>query len=180
MRIGAIKNLENNSYSIAMVNRHWDPQTITLEIENIDGETSFRKYIYDPGDVPFNYFGDLQEFSKKLQLKDRHFSDTIPGYSLVVYTSNFDEVPPASVTGLTTSMEEVDQRDANVLRWEPNTEEDFCYYRVYRSIQEQVEIIPRNQIATTVSTEYVDKRIRNLPPFHYQIIAVDKSGNSSE
>jgi hypothetical protein len=180
LRIGAIKNLDNNSYSIAIVNRHRDPQTLTLEIEDIAGEPSFRKYVYDPANVPFNYFGDLQGFSKKVDLNDGEFTDTIPGYSLVVYTSNYDSDPPAPVSGLMVKMEEVDQRNANVLQWDPSTEEDFCYYRIYRSIEEEVKLIPRNQIGTTIATEFVDKRIRNLPPFHYRIIAVDKSGNSSE
>jgi len=180
LRIGAVKNLENGAQSIAIVNRHRDPQYVNLEIEGMSEGSRYRKYVYDPKDVPFNYFGDLQGYSKKLELRDHHFTDTLPGYSLVVYTTNYDEEPPAPVTGLKISMEEVDQRDANVLTWEPNREEDLCYYRIYRSIGEDVEIIARNQIGTTVGTEYADKRIRNLPAFHYRIIAVDKSGNRSE
>ena len=74
----------------------------------------------------------------------------------------------------------VDKREANVLTWVPNTENDLCYYRIYRSNSENVGIIPRNQIASTVSSEYADKRVRWLPKFYYKVIAVDKSGNSSE
>jgi len=179
IRVCAIKNLENGSYSIAFVNRNWEPKHIKLEINDLSDGTAFRKYVYDPQDVPFNYFGDLQPYSKKVAMENQYFTDSLPGYSLVVYTTNYDEEPPASVTGLQVTLKEVDQRDANVLTWEPNSEEDLCYYRIYRSVDEKVKIIPRNQIATTVSTEYADKRIRNLPPFHYKIIAVDKSGNSS-
>ena len=180
LRVAAIKNLEKGSHSIAIVNRHRDPKYIRLEIGDISEDRPFRKYIYNPEDVPFNYFGDLQEYSAKLALNDGQFTDSIPGYSLVVYTTLYDDNPPSPVQGLQVTRKVVDQRDADVLTWKPNPEEDLCYYRIYRSVDENVEIIPRNEIGTTVSTEYVDKRIRNLPTFHYRIIAVDKSGNSSE
>ncbi len=179
LRVAAIKNLEKGSHSIAIVNRHREPKYVSLEMASLSQDKPFRKYIYNPEDVPFNYFGDLQEYSKKVALNEGQFTDSIPGYSLVVYTTYYDDDPPAPVQGLQVTRKVVDQRDADVLTWESNTEEDLCYYRIYRSIDENVEIIPRNEIGTTVSTEYVDKRIRSLPQFHYRIIAVDKSGNSS-
>jgi hypothetical protein len=180
LRICAIKNLENNSYSIAMINRHREPRKINLEIDGLLNGPVFRKYIYDPENVPYNYFGDLQDYSKKVEIQDGYFSDDIPGYSLVVYTTNYDDNPPAPVEGLQIIEKEVDHYNANVVSWETNTEDDLCYYRIYRSVDENVEIIPRNEIGTTISAEYVDKRIRGLPQFHYKIVAVDKSGNASE
>ena len=180
LRVCAIKNLENRSYSIAVINRNWEPQHLDLEISDTKSEGSFRKYIYDPENVPFNYFGDMQSYSKKVSLMEHHITDTIPGYALVVYTTNYDEEPPARVNGLHVTNMEVDKREANVLTWEPNMENDLCYYRIYRSNNENVELTPRNQIASTVSTEYNDKRVRWLPQFYYKVIAVDKSGNCSE
>jgi len=179
LRVAAIKNLETGSHSIAIVNRHHTPKYIRLKMTGTTDEKPFRKYIYNPEDVPFNYFGDLQEYSEKLALDDGQLMDSIPGYSLIVYTTSYDDNPPDPVQGLEVKRKEVDQREAEVLTWEPNPEEDLCYYRIYRSVDENVEIIPRNEIGTTVSTEYVDKRIRSLPQFHYRIIAVDKSGNAS-
>ncbi len=180
LRICAIKNLENGSRSIAIINRNWEPQPVELSFDGMVDSKGFRKYVYNPREVPFHYFGDMQPYSKKISIKDQHFSDSIPGYSLVVYTTNYDENPPARVKGLKVTKQEVDQRDANVLTWEPNTEKDFCYYRIYRSLNEDVEITTRNQIASTVATQHADKRIRNLPPYFYKVIAVDKSGNCSE
>ena len=180
LRVAAIKNLENESYSIAVVNRNWDPMSIDLNFTEVPANTVFRKSVYDPADPPFNYFGDLQDFSAKLELKGQHFSDEVPGYSLVVYTTNYDDDPPAPVQGLKVERKEYEKREANVLSWQPSTEPDLCYYRIYRSINENVEITPRNQIASTVSTEHADKRVRGLPEYHYKIIAVDKSGNCSE
>jgi len=180
LRVSAIKNLENGSYSIAVINRNWEPQDVDLSFEDISSDKAYRKYVYNPKAVPFNYFGDMQSYDKKISLKDQHFIDNVPAYSLVVYTTNYDEESPLKVKGLQVTQKEVDQRDANVLTWEPNTEEDLCYYRIYRSLNEDVEITTKNQIASTVSTIHADKRIRNLPPYYYKVIAVDKSGNCSE
>jgi hypothetical protein len=180
LRVAAIKNLETGSHSIAIVNRHRAPKFISFKMTGKVEEKPFRKYIYNPEEVPFNYFGDLQTYSEKLTMNDGQFMDSIPGYSLVVYTTCYDDIPPAPIRELQITRKMVDQRDADVLTWEPSPDKDLCYYRIYRSIDEEVEIIPRNEIGTTISTEYVDKRIRNLPQFHYRIIAVDKSGNTSE
>lgn len=179
LRVAAIRNLETGSHSIAIVNRHRTPKYIRLTMTGAAEKRPFRKYIYNPEDVPFNYFGDLQEYSEILALENGQLTDSIPGYSLIVYTTSYDDNPPAAVQGLQVTRKVVDQREAEVLTWDPNPEEDLCYYRIYRSVDENVEIIPRNEIGTTVSTEYVDKRIRSLPQFHYRIIAVDKSGNAS-
>ena len=121
----------------------------------------------------------MQGYSKKISLKDSHFTDSVPAYSLVVYTTNYDEEAPAKVQGLKVTKQEVDKREANVLTWNASMENDFCYYRIYRSLNEEVELVPRNQIASTISTEHADKRIRNLPEYFYKVIAVDKSGNCS-
>jgi len=180
LRVCAIKNLENRSYSIAVINRNLDPKCLDLEFEDIKQGVVFRKYIYDPENVPFNYFGDMQRYSKKLLVDQHRISDSIPGYSLVVYTTNYDEEPPSKVNGLRVTNMEVDKREANLLTWESNMESDLCYYRIYRSNSENVELIPRNQIASTVNPKYADKRVRWLPKFYYKVIAVDKSGNCSE
>jgi len=180
LRVSAIKNLENGSHSIAVINRHRKPQPFELSFEDQLTDKEFRKYVYDPENVPFNYFGDMQGHSKKISLSDKHFTDSVPAYSLVVYTTNYDEEAPAKVEGLRVTKREVDKREANVLSWNANMENDLCYYRIYRSLNEDVEIVPRNQIASTVSTEHADKRIRNLPPYYYKVIAVDKSGNCSK
>ncbi len=179
LRVSAIKNLENGSYSIAVINRHRETQPLDLSFENLQNEKAFRKYVYDPENIPFNYFGDMQGYSKKISLKDSHFTDSVPAYSLVVYTTNYDEEAPAKVQGLKVTKQKVDKREANVLTWNASMENDFCYYRIYRSLNEEVELVPRNQIASTISTEHADKRIRNLPEYFYKVIAVDKSGNCS-
>jgi hypothetical protein len=180
IRICAIKNIKRKAVSIALVNRNSEDRIINFKTDKAFGEITFRKYVYDSGDPPFNYFGDLQEFSKIVRLKNQQFSDTIPASSVIVYTSNFDDTPPAHVSGLQVEAAEIENRDRNVLRWEENSEDDFCYYRIYRSLRKDFEISGVNQVATTISTEYIDRKVHGLPQYYYKVIAVDQSGNSSE
>ncbi|MBS0000043.1 MAG: hypothetical protein KFF73_13775 [Cyclobacteriaceae bacterium] len=180
VRICAIKNLENQSVSIALVNRNQESRIINFNTGNIIREAAFRKYIYDPQDVPFNYFGDLQGHTKKISVKDAHFADTIGANTVTVYTMNFDEEIPSPVSGLEVKAAKIENRDRNVLSWNASPEQDFCYYRIYRSAEENFEISPDKQIATTISTEYIDRKVHNLPRYYYKVTAVDQSGNNSE
>jgi len=179
IRVAAIQNLEDNSYSIAVINRTGIEKQLQIQMDWLDRIIELRKYVYDPEHVPFNYFGDLQSYSEKVALKNGEFSDEVPPLSLVVYTSKFDEIPPEKVKNLKIELEQRD-RMRHVLTWDPNTEADFCYYRIYRSENEQVKTIPEKEIATTITAEYVDLRDHGLPPYYYKVVAVDNSGNSSE
>ena len=178
VRVAAIRSKADNKYSIAVVNRNQVDKRIELNLKDSPEGTVFRKYVYDPEKVPFNYYGDLQSFSNTITLSGRSLTDTLPPFSLVVYTSDFDEIPPDPVKGLTVSIKKFD-RDRNVLNWESNTEDDFCYYRIYRSTDKDVAIIPVNQIASTISTDWMDNWTYGKPQYYYKVVAVDKSGNSS-
>lgn len=180
IRIAAIRNLENGSISVAVINRNEKAKVLNLKIKAQGDDITFRKYIYDPANVPFNYFGDLQQYTKNITLKNGLLPDTIPPLSLSVYTTNYDNDPPVKVRGMKTEFRKIGNRDRAVLTWEPNTEKDFCYYRIYRSEKPEVEISERRQIASTISNEYIDQSVHNLPQYHYRVIAVDQSGNSSE
>jgi hypothetical protein len=180
LRIAAVKNLDNGSVSISVINR--DEKTSVLKLKTgieVEGKP-FRKYLYDPANVPFNYFGDLQQYTKILVPEYGLITDTIPPLSLVVYTTNYDNEPPAIVKGLNVERRKTGSRDREVLTWEPNTEKDICYYRIYRSEKKEVEISPRKQIASTISNQYIDQSVHYLPPYYYRVIAVDQSGNTSE
>jgi hypothetical protein len=179
LRIAAVKNLETGSMSIAVINRNDEAKMVNLKLKAAEGNKPFRKYLYDPANVPFNYFGDLQSYTRKINLKDEVLSDTIPSQGLVVYTTAYDDDPPASVAGLKWEIRKIEDRDRAVLSWEPNTEKDLCYYRIYRSEKPVVEIAPRRQIASTISNTFIDKTVHNMPKYYYRVIAVDQSGNSS-
>ena len=180
IRIASIKNKETGSVSIAVVNRNEVSKQLNLKLKTPDGNKAFRKYIYDPANVPFNYFGDLQNYTKKITIRDGFLLDTVPPLSLIVYTTGYDDDPPARVKGMKVENRKIENRARAVLTWEPNTEKDFCYYRIYRSEKPNVEISPRKQIASTISSQYIDKSVHNMPRYYYRVIAVDQSGNSSK
>jgi hypothetical protein len=180
LRMAAIRNLETGSISVAVINRHEKARQLSLEIQQGKNDRPFRKYLYDPQNVPFNYFGDLQSYTRKITAEKGSLVDTIPPQALVIYTTACDDDPPEVVKGLKWERKKIDDRDRAVLTWEPNTEKDFCYYRIYRSPETEVEISPRWQIASTISNKYIDMSVHNLPEYNYRVIAVDQSGNSSK
>ena len=180
IRIAAVRNTETGSMSIAVINRNENTRLLDLKLNTPEKGKAFRKYVYDPENVPFNYFGDLQSFTKVLTPGKNGINDTIPAQSLVVYTTVYDDNAPADVAGLKVERKKLEGRERGVLNWEPSKEEDFCYYRIYRSEKPDVEISPRKQIASTISSTYIDKSVHNMPEYYYKVIAVDQSGNSSK
>jgi nicotinamide mononucleotide adenylyltransferase len=180
IRTCAVKNIESQSLSIALVNRNMKEKIVSFKLDGSFGNITFRKYVYDSENPPFNYFGDLQDYSKNVVLNNGQFTDTLTANSVIVYTSHYDDTAPASVTGLQVKAAKIENRDRNVLSWDTNNENDFCYYRIYRSSEKDFSISPGKQIATTISNEYIDRKVHSLPQYYYKVIAVDQSGNSSE
>ena len=180
VRVCAVRNLKEHSISIALVNRNREKKVVEFRMDSSYNQMNFRKYIYDPENVPFNYFGDLQEYSKKVMLENQAFTDTITAGSVIVYTTFYNEDPPEPVAGLQVNAARIEGRDRNVLTWEPNREKDFCYYRIYRSTEKDFTISPEKQVATTIRSDYIDRKVHGLPDYYYRVVAVDQSGNSSE
>lgn len=180
IRIAVVKNKENGSISVAVINRNDLPTKVRINMGVLSGDKPFRKYLYDPDNVPFNYFGDLQDPCGKIRLKNNILSDLIPPQSLVVYTTSYDDDPPADIKGLDVERKKEDGRDRAFLSWEPNTEKDFCYYRIYRSEKPDVEISERKQISSTISNSFKDISVHNMPQYYYKVVAVDQSGNAGK
>lgn len=180
IRIASIRNQENGSISIALINRNESARVIRLKTGTFGDGKAFRKYLYNPANVPFNYFGDLQDYTRKITPSNGYISDTVPSLALAVYTTCYDDDLPAKVKGLKVEYKKIEDRDRAVLTWEPATEKDFCYYRIYRSEKPEVDISARRQIASTISNEFIDKSVHNMPRYYYRVIAVDQSGNSSK
>lgn len=179
LRAVALRN-QNREVSIAVINRHPDSRAIAWSTGELTPGKPFRKYLFDPADPPFNYFGDLQEPSAEIEVTNGSFTDTVPSMGLVVYTTLYDTVPPAPVKGLRVEARKIDNRDRNVLTWQPSPEADFCYYRIYRGEHPGFELSPERQHAVTIATEYIDQAVHNLPPKYYRVVAVDQSGNASD
>ncbi|HUX96799.1 MAG TPA: hypothetical protein VMV47_13780 [Bacteroidales bacterium] len=180
IRMAAIRNKENGSVSVVVINRNDLATKIKIDMEANPGDKPYRKYLYDPENVPFNYFGDLQDPVGKISLKNNILPDIIPPQSMVVYTTCYDDDPPADIKALQVERKKEDGRERAFLSWEPNTEKDFCYYRIYRSEKPNVEISPRKEIGTTISNSFKDISVHDMPQYYYHVIAVDQSGNTSK
>lgn len=180
IRIAVVRNIENGSVSIAVINRHLDPRKLNLLTGPLRLDRPLRRYLFDPANPPFNYFGDLQEPGRIIKTQGAQFSDDIPALSLVVYTTMYDDEPPAKVSGLKVESRKSEGRDRTFLSWEANSEPDLCYYRIYRSELPEVELNSRRQLGVTIANEFVDKSVHGLPKYFYRVIAVDQSGNASE
>ena len=174
LRVAAIKHHGKNTYSIAIVNRKDEdmPVTISLDGESLNGE--FRKYIYDPNNVPWHPFGDLQGPAGKLAMSEGSLTDTVGAGTLTVYTTDYDEQPPAAIDTLKTEREPEGKYH---LEWQPSPEPDFCYYRIYRSTEADFVPGPETRIGSTIATEFLDEDAKAGVEYHYRVIAVDQSGN---
>ncbi|MPB72517.1 fibronectin [Campylobacter fetus subsp. testudinum] len=62
------------------------------------------------------------------------------------------------------------------LTWEPNTNEDFSHYNIYRSSN---EIFPLLKLAQTTAVQYDDLINENGAQMYYKVTAVDKDGLES-
>ncbi|MCC6443646.1 MAG: hypothetical protein IT210_09360 [Armatimonadetes bacterium] len=164
LRAAAVRHHGKDTLSVAVVNRNAGPVKIALTLQGDPVKTPFRKYLYNPARVPQHPFGDLPGPDGTIAAKDGLLSDTLPGGTLVVYTTAYDSRPPAPVQGLKVVQPEGGRHR---LIWQPNPEPDLCYYRIYRD---------GRQVGSTIATEFTAPE-GDGP---YRIVAVDQSGNTSE
>lgn len=177
LRAAAVQHGRKQTYSIAVVNRRKDdvPVTITVDGERLTAD--FQKYVYDPENVPMHPFGDLQDPLGKVAMQEGRLVDTVGSGTLTVYTTAYDEQPPAPVKGL--AVEET--RDGKRrLKWEPNPEPDLCYYRIYRSPRPDFAPGTPNQMGSTIATEFLDQCPLGGAECHYKVAPVDQSGNAGK
>lgn len=62
------------------------------------------------------------------------------------------------------------------LTWEPNTNDDFSHYNIYRSSN---EIFPLLKLTETTSVQYDDLINENGAQMYYKVTAADKDGLES-
>jgi hypothetical protein len=172
VRTAAVQRQFDKAWSIAVINRDTHPVAVAVTLAANPGKP-FRRYVYDTAHVPVTEDGDLQEPSGSLAAEAGELNDTLPSNSMVIYTTAYDENPPAPVQGL-----EVGPggsapgmpSDAKRLTWKPNAETDLCYYRIYHN---------NVRIGSTVTMEYIVAGPDRYKAGPYRVVAVDTSGNSS-
>jgi hypothetical protein len=171
LRVAAIQHHNRKTWSIVIVNRNKREVSVQIGARGagvspaIPDGTAFRKYVYDPAHPPMNPCGDLQGPSGKVAMKRGRLTDTIGPMTLTVYTTAYDDTPPAPVKGVKT---EKAPDGGIVVRWQANSEPDLCYYRIFRD---------GVQIGSTVATKYSDRNAAGDTGV-YKVVAVDQSGNA--
>lgn len=175
LRAAALRHEEDETWSIAVVNRDARDVPLTITLPGSSRKTAFRKYVYDTHNVPVTEDGDLQEPAGKVTLRGGRLSDTLKASSLTLYTTAYDDEPPSPVTGLEVKRIH-DTRlagwpaEANLVKWTPSAASDLCYYRVYHH---------GVRIGSTVANQFIDAGPTVGSKTGYSIVAVDRSGNAS-
>jgi hypothetical protein len=175
LRVAALQHHGSGAWSIAVVNRSGHDAPLSISLDGKPVTAAFRKYVYDPARVPQHPFGDLQGPSGEVSMKEGRMRDAVGACTLTVYTTAYDDRPPAPVWGLRAEqLAEGKQR----LTWQASCESDLCYYRVYRSTSPEFTPARSLQIGSTIATEFVDEAAP-AGAAHYKVLAVDQSGNAS-
>ena len=173
VRIGVARQSATGRWSIAVINRAESDLPIAVSIPA--PELTLRRYVYDVRAVPRTDDGDLQAPSGVVAVKSGHFADRVAGLSLTVYTSYYDDDPPAPVQDLKAERIRYapngqQEMQAQRLTWKPGGSSDVIYYRVFYD---------GKRVGSAVSPEYVDGDVRRAAGHRYNVVAVDSSGNSS-
>ena len=173
LRAAAVKNNADGSWTVVVINRKDTDAPVSIKFNATAPTKPLRKFVYDPANWPQNNFGDLQEYVKKVSVNGTTITDVIAANTMALYTTEYDDIAPAAVTGLATTS---GFNTVNLL-WNANTESDLCYYRIYRGTKSNFKPAAENQIASTIGTTYTDKGVSK---FFYKVLAVDKYGNVSK
>ena len=152
LRCCGIYNLDG-SVTVGIINRHKAEKEITLDTELF--KKPVRVYEYDPRNVPYNRFGDLQAPVAVLDPKIPSY--TLKPESIVYFTTDYQE-----------KAETVEAANLQVsdgkLTWAPVTDENHCYYRVFAD---------GVQIASTIACDLpVESETAT-----YEVKSVDQWGN---
>jgi fibronectin type 3 domain-containing protein len=109
-------------------------------------------------------------------MKDGRLSDTVGPGTLSVYTTAFDDDPPAAIGDVKV---QTDAKGHRRLSWQAGREKDLCYYRVFRSEQPDFTPTAKTQIGSMIATQFTDLKAEPNRQYTYKVLAVDTSGNAS-
>jgi len=162
LRVAAVQQEHGGAWSLAVVNRNTTETPLRLSLPSGPAKP-FRKYVYTVTDISHSPFGDLQGPERLVSLEAGVLEDTVAPLSITVYTTAYDNTPPAVVANVRQNRQE---DGTIILSWEASSAQDLCYYRVFRD---------GAQIGSTVATHLADRR---PGAGVYTVVAVDQSGNA--
>ncbi|MBQ4526663.1 MAG: hypothetical protein II998_01185 [Clostridia bacterium] len=161
LRICAVRN-RDKSVTVGIVNRNVEDTKITLCSDLFEKEV--RVYEYDTKNVPYNKFGDIQDFETILPADNPSY--TLKGESITYFTTDY-------ITKEKTVEAQVSEFEDGVISWDGVDDKNHCYYRVFTSDEKDFKPKKENQIASTVATSL---KCENLKKY-CRVLSVDKSGN---
>ena len=161
LRSCAILN-RDGSVSMGIVNRHSCEQEITIKSDLFN--KNIRVYEYDPENVPYNRFADLQDYSMVIDKDTAVYK--LKAQSVTFFTTDYTE-KEQSVFANNLSIND------KILSWDATDDVNHCYYRVFASDKKDFKPSEENQIASTIaeSIPIDDDKL------YYKVLSVDKSGN---
>ncbi len=152
----------DGSVSIGIVNRHKEPTDITLDSSLFN--KNIRVYEYDPYNVPYNKFGDLQDKTATIDKDTATY--TLKPESITFFTTDYEEKAEAVVA------QNLNIKDG-MLVWDAVEDANHCYYRVFASEDKNFVPSRENQIASTVACDLPIKDEKLC----YKVLSVDQWGN---
>ena len=143
----------DGSVSIGIVNRHPEATEITLDSSLF--KKNIRVYEFDPANVPYNRFGDLQASCATLDAENPTY--TLKGTSVTFFTTDYQEkAAPVAAENVAAA--------EGKLTWDAVADPNHCYYRVFADGE---------QIASTVACDLpIEKE-----DCAYTVLSVDQWGN---
>lgn len=143
----------DGSVSVGIVNRNPEPTEITLDSSLF--RKNIRVYEFDPANVPYNRFGDLQGCCAVLDKENPTY--TLKGTSVTFFTTDYEEkIAPVAAQNVVAA--------EGKLTWDAVEDPNHCYYRIFAE---------GKQIASTVAC---DLPIEDESA-SYQVLSVDQWGN---
>ena len=97
------------------------------------------------------------------------WSDSMSGYSI-------DNIAPGIPTGLIATVSD----SGILLVWNMNPEEDFQYFKLYRSNEPDFDPTGMDTYFETIDTSFTDINVEFGLTYYYSISAIDYTGNESE
>lgn len=151
---GGTVNLDGN-YSYCIMNLSDEEKNIEFSTEySID--KPFRMYTYDSQNVPYNDFGDLQDYTT-INHENGVIHTVLQPKSFIILTTDYVDRTPSEIKNIVV--------DDNRIFWSATDDAEHCYYRVFED---------GVQIGSTVA-EYLDRTTKHGST--YTVKSVDKYGN---
>ena len=152
----------DKTVTIGIVNRNKTATEISFDTNLFDKE--IRVYEYDPYNVPYNRFADMQDFTTTINNDQPTY--TLKPESVTYFTTDYI-VKEQSVYAVDITLAQGE------VSWNAVEDKNHCYYRVFTSDEKDFIPSAENQIASTVDTVLKTNEAKK----YIKVLSVDKSGN---